>query len=139
MPSLVTTGSVVHKLSMYFCYFTFNYPWKRSDPSFEQTLTPFIQECFLPTLVEIFSMVLEKEMKMGKVYYPTNNEQILIRKAHLVGSERSRMYWIYMLLNKSFLLWWFIFHITCTANVLILETQNISVSSTIEHLQYYQS
>ena len=42
--------------------------------SFEQTWFPFTQECFVPNLVEISPVVLEKEMKMWKVYDNANND-----------------------------------------------------------------
>ena len=55
---------------------------------FEQTWNPFTQECFVPSLVEIGLMVLEKKMKMWKfmttmTMTTTDNRQILIRKALL--------------------------------------------------------
>ena len=37
-------------------------------PSFEETWIPFTQGCFVPSLVEIGPVVLEKKMKMWKVY-----------------------------------------------------------------------
>ena len=61
MPSLVTIGSVVHKLSMQFCYFTFIYPWKRSDPSFEP---PLSKNAFCQ-----LKLKFAQWLKMGKVYY----------------------------------------------------------------------
>ena len=64
---------------------------KGGGPSFEQTWIPFNKGWFVPTLVEIGPVVLEKKMKMWKVYDENydNNEnddddgQILIRKAHI--------------------------------------------------------
>ena len=54
---------------MYFRYFVIISPWKIAGvPSFEQTCIPFTQGCFVPSLVEIGPVVLEKKMKMGKVY-----------------------------------------------------------------------
>ena len=41
---------------------------KGRGPSIEQTWIPFTQECFVPSLVEIGPVVLEKKMKMWKVY-----------------------------------------------------------------------
>ena len=38
----------------------------------KQTRIPFNQECFVPSLVEIGSVVLEKKMKMWKVYIQTD-------------------------------------------------------------------
>ena len=37
-------------------------PWKGCGPSFEQTWIPFTQGCFVPSLVEIGSVVLEKKI-----------------------------------------------------------------------------
>ena len=57
---------------------------KGRGPSFEGTWNPSTQGCFVPSLVEIGPLVLEKNMKMLKVttLTPTDNRQILIRKAH---------------------------------------------------------
>ena len=52
---------------------------KGQGPSFEQNRIPFTQEYFVLSLVEIGPVVLEKKMKMWKVY---DNGQILIRKAN---------------------------------------------------------
>ena len=41
---------------------------KGRGPSFEQTWIPFTQGCFVPSLVEISLVVLEKKLKMWKVY-----------------------------------------------------------------------
>ena len=63
--------------------------------SFEQTWIPFTQGCFVPSLVEIGPVVLEKKMKMWKVYRQTDRQtdgrtdgqtdagRQVIRKAHL--------------------------------------------------------
>ena len=51
---------------MYFCYFVIIYPWL--GPSFEQTWIPFTQGCF-----EIDPVVLEKKMKVWKVYDNNND------------------------------------------------------------------
>ena len=42
-------------------------------PSFEQTWIPFTQGCFVPSLVVIGPVVLEKKMKMRKVYDHDDN------------------------------------------------------------------
>ena len=42
--------------------------WELNGSSFEQSWIPFTQECFVPNLVEIGQVVLEKKMKMWKVY-----------------------------------------------------------------------
>ena len=47
--------------SMYFRYFVNIFPWKRA-------WIPITQGCFVPSLVEIGPMALEKKMKMWKVY-----------------------------------------------------------------------
>ena len=42
--------------------------WKGLGLSFEQTWVPFTWECFVPSLVEIGTVVLEKKLKMWKIY-----------------------------------------------------------------------
>ena len=59
---------------MYFLYFVIISPGKRRGPSFEQTWIPFTQGCFVPSLVEIGSVVLEKKMKMWKAYDDDDND-----------------------------------------------------------------
>ena len=51
---------------MHFCHFVSL--GKGRGPSFEQTCLPFTQGCFVPSLVEIGPELLEKKMKMWKVY-----------------------------------------------------------------------
>ena len=60
--------------SMYFNYFVIIFPWKRAGPLFEQTWIPFTQGCSVPCLIEIGPVVLEKKMKMGKVYRWTDRQ-----------------------------------------------------------------
>ena len=48
-------------------------PWRRAGPSFEQTWIPFIQECFVPSLVETDLVALEETMRMWKVYDNNND------------------------------------------------------------------
>ena len=55
-------------LSMYFCYIVIISPWKGWALSYEH------QGCFLPSLVEIGPVVLEKKMKMWKVYDNNDND-----------------------------------------------------------------
>ena len=43
-------------------------------PSFEQTWIPFTYGCFVPSLVEIGPVVLEKKSKIGKVYRRTDRQ-----------------------------------------------------------------
>ena len=47
---------------MYFRYFLIISPWKRVVPSFEQSWIPFTQEFFVPSLVDISSVVLKKKI-----------------------------------------------------------------------------
>ena len=58
---------------MYSRYFVIIFPWKTEGPSFEQTGFPFTQGCLVPSLVEIGPVVLEKKMKMWKVYDKDND------------------------------------------------------------------
>ena len=48
--------------SMYFRYFVSISPWKRVGPSFHQTWVFITQECFVPSLVEISPVLLEKNI-----------------------------------------------------------------------------
>ena len=48
--------------SMYFCYFVIFSPWKRAGPSFEQIWILFTQKFFVPSLIEIGLMFLEKKI-----------------------------------------------------------------------------
>ena len=57
--------------------------WEIIASSFEETWILFTQWCFVPSLVEIGSVVLEKKMKMWKVYRQTDAGWQVIRKAHL--------------------------------------------------------
>ena len=50
------------KLAMYFWYFVIISPWKIQRPSFEQTWFPFTKGFFVPSLVEICPVVLEKKI-----------------------------------------------------------------------------
>ena len=56
---------------MYFHYFVIIYPWKRAGPFI---WINFTQGCFVPSLVEIGPVVLEKKMKMWKVYDNANED-----------------------------------------------------------------
>ena len=42
--------------------------WEFIGSSFEKTWIPFTKGCFVPRLVEIHPVVLEKKMKMWKIY-----------------------------------------------------------------------
>ena len=61
-------------------------------PSFEQTWIPFTQGYFVPSLVEIGPVVLEKKMKMWKVYRQTRTDR------QTDGRRKTA--------HLSFLLWW---------------------------------
>ena len=71
-------------LSMYFCNFVIISPWKRAEPFI---WTPFTLGWFVPSLVEIGPVVLEKKVKMWKVYRRTDRQtddgRLVIRIAHL--------------------------------------------------------
>ena len=48
--------------------------WRGQGPSFEQNWIPFTQRWFVPSLVEIDPVVLEKKSKIGKVYRRTDRQ-----------------------------------------------------------------
>ena len=50
------------------CIFVIISPWKRAWASFEQIWILFTQGCFVPSLVVIGPLVLEKKMTIWKVY-----------------------------------------------------------------------
>ena len=82
VPSLVKISYVVLEkktFKFYQCIFHFqNYlPLEKNGPLFEQTWIPFTQGCFVPSLVEIGPVVLEKKMKMWKVYRQTTGAALL--------------------------------------------------------------
>ena len=74
VPSLVEIGPVVLEKKifkiplLYFHYFVNISPWKRGWSFIWTNWTPFTQECFVPILVEIGPVVLEKKMEMWNVY-----------------------------------------------------------------------
>ena len=80
VPSLVEIGPVVLEkkiLKFRLCIFTIlklSRFGKGRGPSFEQTWIPFTQGCFVPRLVEIGPVVIEKKMKMWKVYGRTDRQ-----------------------------------------------------------------
>ena len=88
MPSLVEIGPVfLKKIFKYFFYiillFRYYLPLEKGrGPSFEQTWIPSTQGCFVPTLVEIGPVVLEKKSKMWKNYRQMDRKQV-IRQAYL--------------------------------------------------------
>ena len=89
VPSLVEIGPVVLKKKIFkvcqciFAISLLSHLGKGWGPSFEQTWILITQGCFVPSLVEIGPVVLEKKRKMWKVYRQTDNGQQAIRKAHL--------------------------------------------------------
>ena len=68
VPSLVEMGSVVLEKkiflisSMYCHYFVIISPWKRDRPFIEKTWIHFTQGCFVPSLVEMVPVVLDKKI-----------------------------------------------------------------------------
>ena len=80
VPSLVEIGPVVLEKKIFkFCQCIFTISslsplGKGRGPSFEQIWIPFTQGCFVPSLVEIGPVVLEKKMKMWKVYRQTDRQ-----------------------------------------------------------------
>ena len=68
MTSLVENGTVVLEKKIFefphsiFAISLLSSLGKGQGPSFEQNKIPFTQECFVPSLVEIGSLVLEKEI-----------------------------------------------------------------------------
>ena len=70
-------GDFFFILSMHIHYFVIIYPCNKGGSSFDQTWIPFTQGCFVPSLVEIGLVVLEKKMKMWKVYQQTDGQQAI--------------------------------------------------------------
>ena len=79
LPNLVEIGPVVLERRFFYiyqCIFAISLlsplgEWQ--GPSFEKTWIPFTQEWFMPSLIEIGPVVLEK-MKMWKVYSDNDNK-----------------------------------------------------------------
>ena len=57
---------------MYFHFFVIISPWKRAGPFIWTNLNPLHPRMLVPSLVEIGPVVLEKKMKMWKVYRQTD-------------------------------------------------------------------
>ena len=54
-----------------------------------KNLSPFTQECFVPSLVEIGPVVLEKKMKMWKVYRQTDGHtDRLTDRQQMIGDQK---------------------------------------------------
>ena len=89
MPSLVENGRVVlEKKTLKFRQCILPHLGKGRGPSIEQNRIPFTKGCFVPSLVEISPVVLEKKIKYEKFTMTTtttttatDNGQTLIRKA----------------------------------------------------------
>ena len=67
------------------CVFTISllsFLWKGRGLSFDQNKIPFTQGSYVPSLVDIGPVILEKKMKMWKNYRQTIGRQA-IRKGHL--------------------------------------------------------
>ena len=62
-------------LSMYFCYLVIISPWKRTGPFIGTNLNPFYRKMLFAKCgwLKIGPVVLEKKMKMWKVYDNNNN------------------------------------------------------------------
>ena len=89
----VVLAKILLKISsMYYCYFVIISPWKREGPFLWRNTNPHHPRMFLPSLVEIGPVVLEKKIKMWKIYDKDDNdheqETIFTRKAHLSLSLR---------------------------------------------------
>ena len=93
VPCFVEIGPLVLEKEI-FKYFQYNFTisllsplGEERGPSFKQTWIPSIHGCFVPCLVEIGPVVLEKKLKMWKVYRQTDRQtddrQQAIRKAHV--------------------------------------------------------
>ena len=94
-PSLVEIGPAVLEKKIFKCCqcnFTILQlsPLVRGNgPSFEQTWIPFTQGCFMPSLVKIDPVVLEKKSKIGKVYRWTGRQTDDGRKALELSAQVS--------------------------------------------------
>ena len=89
VPSLVEIGPVVQGKKIFnclLCIFTISLlsPFEHGcGPSFEEIWISFTQKCFVPSLVESGPAVLEKKVKMCKVYRQMDdNKQNVITKTH---------------------------------------------------------
>ena len=78
--------------------------WKRCGPSLEQIWISFTRGYFVPSLVAIGPVVLEKKMKIWKVYRQTDRWwQQVIRKAYLSFQLRwAKKYYIAMLFQHKY-------------------------------------
>ena len=112
MPSLVGSGRVVLEEEIFFNFvdvfslFRYYHPLEKDlTLNLNKTnLIPFTQGYFVSNLIEIGQVVLEKEIKMWKVYDDNNNGnedgqriKILISKARL----RLRLRWVKTVFGKN--------------------------------------
>ena len=101
VPSLVEMGLVVleKKILKYFQYnFTFSLLSsleKGHGPSFEQTWIPSTQGCFVPSFVEIGPVVLEKKLKMWKVYRRTDGQTDRQTDGQTDNRRSEKLTWAY--------------------------------------------
>ena len=96
-------------MSMYFCYIVIISPLNRVWPIIWKTLISFTQGCFVPSLVKIGPVVLEKKMKIWKVYSRrmdkwTDSWQA-IRKAHF-QLRWAKYTWIYVNFSLFCIIFW---------------------------------
>ena len=88
-----------------FCYFVITPLGIGQGPSFEQTWIPLTQEWCVPSLVKIGPVVLEKKMKMWKVYRQTDGQQAI--KAHLSFQLRWAKKLLIFWYQKIFWIFWY--------------------------------
>ena len=61
--------------SVYFRYFLIIFPWKRVDPSFEQTWIPFTKGCFVLIWLKLAKWFWGRRWKWGKIYDDNTNSK----------------------------------------------------------------
>ena len=66
---VVSDTNIFKFLQMYFSYFVIISPGKGCGPSFRQSWIPITQGCFVPCLVEIDPLVLEKIIKFRQCVF----------------------------------------------------------------------
>ena len=114
MPSLVELGPVVLEKKFFkSCQFNFIISqlsplWEGFGPSFEQTWIPFTQGCFVPSLVEIGSVVLEKNI-FSSIYFLLFHNYLPLEKdgaLHLnkleSPSPKNALCWVWIKLALCF-------------------------------------
>ena len=94
VPNVVEIGQMVlEKKILKFLQCIFGISWLSPlgigcGPSFEQTWIPFTQEFFVPTLFEIGPVVLEKMIKIRKVYTQTDRRHAFLAFSSAQVSEK---------------------------------------------------